>query len=104
MLRDQLLEQDGRLRGYFEPHVFDSVYQRVARFLQLKRTAHSIGDYLARFDLLRRKAEPRMQIGGSSPETSVSILSTRNASPPGGEKLPILASAQRNLGNAADAR
>ena len=36
----------GILKTYFAPDVVDSVRQEVARFLQLKRTDQTMGDYL----------------------------------------------------------
>ena len=38
-----------------------------------KKTTQTMGNYLAKFDLLRRRAESRMQPGGTSPEASVSV-------------------------------
>ena len=56
-----------------------SVYREVARFLQLKRTAQTIDGNSARSDLLRRKAESKMQIGGPFPEIPTSALCMQTA-------------------------
>ena len=51
------------LRDYFAPNAAGSFYREVGRVLRLKRTAQTMGDYLVRFDLLRRKAELGTQMG-----------------------------------------
>ena len=48
-------------------------YQDVTRFVQYRRAAKSMVEYLAKFDLLRRDAESRVRPGGSSPEAFTSI-------------------------------
>ena len=65
------------LREHFAPDASDSVDQDVALFLQLKRTTRSIGEYLSKFDLLRRKAEARMQMSWSFSDTSAAISCLR---------------------------
>ena len=68
---DQLLEQAGVLemtqifRVNFAPGALDSVSQDVARLLDCKRAAQTMGVHVARFDLLRRKSEARMQTGAA---------------------------------------
>ena len=55
----------------------------------------------AQFDPLPRKAESRLQMDGSSPETFVSILCMQNASLARTDKSLVLASAQGTLGTVA---
>ena len=55
-------------------------YQEVARFLHFKCTTQSMGEYSARLDLLRRRAESRMGMADSFSETFASILRMQNAS------------------------
>ena len=52
----------------------DSVYPEVVRFSQFKRTDRTMNEYLALFDLLHRKAESKMEMGGPFPGTFVSVL------------------------------
>ena len=47
-------------RYYLAPDAPDFAYQDAAHFLRFRRTAQLRGDYLVKFDLLRRKAEARM--------------------------------------------
>ena len=87
-------------RDHFRPDSLDSAYQDVARFLQFKRGAQTMCQFLGRFDL-RRKAGVRAQMGGSFPETSVWTTRIQNASLPRAEKSLVLAGAQGSLGIAA---
>ena len=56
-----------KFRYYLAPDAPDLAYQNAARFLRFRRTAQLRGDYLVKFDLLRRKTEARMQMGGAFP-------------------------------------
>ena len=58
----------------------DSAYREVSRFLQFERTPRTMDEYLARLDLLRRKVESKMQMGGASPKTVASVLCMQMAS------------------------
>ena len=55
------------LTDYFGPGAADSAYQKVARLLQSKRTAQTMDEYLARSDLLSRKAGPQVADGWGLP-------------------------------------
>ena len=66
----------------FPPGPLDMVSQDVARFPPFRRAAQATDEYLAKLDLLRRRSEARMQMGGALPEPSVSILRLQNASMP----------------------
>ena len=61
------------LHDYLAPEAADSTYQEVARFLHLKRTAHTMGEYLASLDSLPRRAGARTQMGVAFPATFVPI-------------------------------
>ena len=82
---DQLLDQSGAAkilqvsRDYFASEAAGPIYQEVVRFLQFKRTAHMMDEYLAPLDLLRRPAESRVQTGGVSPETFAPSSCLQNA-------------------------
>ena len=89
------------LHNYFAPDAIGSVYPEAPRFSQLKRTAQTADEYLARMDLLRRKDESRAQMGGLPPNTFVSILRLQNASLSRTDKSTALASVQENLDKAA---
>ena len=56
------------LKDYIAPDAADSVDQEVARFLQSKRPGRTMDVHLAEFDLLRRKAESKMQMSGPRPK------------------------------------
>ena len=51
------------LHDYFAPDAAGSVDQEVARSLRLARTTQTMGEYPVRSDLLRRKAESKLQMG-----------------------------------------
>ena len=82
------------LNGYVAPGAADSVYQDVVCFLQPNRPTWATGEYLARFDQLRRRAESEMQTGRAPPGTLASALCARYASLSRAEKSLALASAQ----------
>ena len=92
------------LCDYFAPEAMDSVEAGAGRFLHFKRTGRTVDEYPVRFDLLRRTAESRMQMGVSSPETFVPTSRTQSASLPRADKSLLLASAQEHLGMAARAK
>ena len=48
--------------GHFAAGAADSVSQEVGRFLQFKRAGQTMDVCTVGFDLLRRKAEPKMQM------------------------------------------
>ena len=92
------------LRDFVVPDALDMAPQDVARPLYFKRAAPTTGDYLVKFDLLRRKAESRMQMGGAFPGDHVSVLRLQNAPLFRAEKSPVASSAQGGLGIAERAR
>ena len=62
---DQPSELDGAteitklLRGYVAPEVIGSIRREAARFLRFGRIIHYMGEFLARLELSRRRAESR---------------------------------------------
>ena len=80
------------------PDVTDAVYPNAACFLQFKQTAQSMDENLVRFDGPQRAAESEMQMSGSPPEASESILCMQNTSLPLSAKSQISASVQGNSG------
>ena len=58
----------------------------------------SMDEYLVKFDLLRRKADTRVQPGGSSPAAFASVISLRNTSLPWADKSLVLAGVRGILG------
>ena len=64
------------LRNFFALGALDSAYQEATHLLRSNRTKQTTDEASARSNLLRRKAGARIQVGGSSPETSVSTLRT----------------------------
>ena len=81
---DQLVDTGGVAKiliaryDCFAPEAAGSIYQGVVRFARFKRIAPSLDEFLAHFDLPRRKAESLKQIGGSPPEVSASIFREQN--------------------------
>ena len=91
------------LRDYFALDALGVVYRGVVRFLRLGRTAQRMDENLVKSELLGRKAEVRMKTGGAFRGTVVSILRMQNAPLSRADKLLELASAQGNVGIAAEA-
>ena len=73
------------------------VYQQVAKSLQRKRADQTIGRYQLEFDILRRKAEARVVMGGAFLDGSESILRMQNAAPSRAERSLPSASAQESV-------
>ena len=85
------------LRNYFAPEAVDAIHQRVMRFMRFRRTDQSIDEYIAKFDLLSRKAESKMEMGAGSPEQFVSILRMGDAALSRHEKTLVMASCRKSL-------
>ena len=86
------------VRDCLVPGVVNSVYQEVARFLRFKRADRSADAFLVGFDLLRRKAEFKVQMGGGFPEAYAVALCLQNAALSRRTASADLASAQGGLG------
>ena len=78
-------------REYFAPGAADSEYLEVARLSLFKRTDQKQGIPVVESDLLRRKAEFRMLMGGASAKAFVSVLRMQNAAFPRPGELLVLA-------------
>ena len=63
----------------FAPDAIDSILHAMAKFMHFKRTGQDMGTYLIEFDMLRRKAEARMIMGGGFPDEFASVLCMQNA-------------------------
>ena len=61
-----------------------------------------MGVPLVEFDVLRRKTESRMQMGGGFPEAFVSVLVAQNVSSPEAEKPLVLASIRAKMTGCVD--
>ena len=103
------------LRDYFAPEALDSVCREVVHLadsqrrwctgpLLFRRTSQTTGEYLLRSDLLRQKAEARMQMGGSFPGTFVAASRMQHAPLPRVEQSLVSASARGRLEIATAAR
>ena len=53
------------LKDFSAPAAVDSVYEKVASFLQFKRTDETIDVYLLGFDMRRREPESKMHMAGA---------------------------------------
>ena len=67
------------LRNCLAPEAVDAIRQQVMRYARCRRADQSIGEYVVEFDLLRRRAESKMEMGAGSPDQFVSILRMDNA-------------------------
>ena len=85
------------LRNYLAPEAVGSIYQEVVRFLYYFRTDQSIDKFSAEYDLSRRKAKPKMDMGEGFPEAFESILGIHNAALAPQEKPLVSASTQTSL-------
>ena len=61
-------------REYFAPDASVHVSHQVAKFLQCKRTDQTMERCSLELDILRRKAEARVQMGAAFPDAFVSVL------------------------------
>ena len=51
------------LRSYFAPEAADAIHQQLMRLMQLRSAEQRIDEFIAEFDLLRRKAETKLEAG-----------------------------------------
>ena len=85
------------LKHYFLPDATDQVFQDVQRFLHYKRTDQPMERFILDFDVLRRKAERRIQTGFQFPDPFVSILCMTNACLSRQEMSLVIAAVQGSL-------
>ena len=86
---EQLMEIS---RGRFAPDANDSIFRDVVEFMYFKCLEQKMDAYLMEFDMLRGKAESRMQTGAGFPDEFVSVFCTQNAGLIRNEKTMVLAS------------
>ena len=67
------------LRDSVAPEAEDAVHQQAMRVMQFRRAEQPVGEFIAEFDLLRRKAESKMEMGAGFPAQFISILRVNNA-------------------------
>ena len=92
------------LNASFAPDAVNSARHKGVRFSQFRRTVQTIDRFLVRFDLLRREAESKEEMGGASPGASSSVISVQNASLCRPDKSLASVSLRGNLGISAAAR
>ena len=85
------------LRSYLAPGPADAIRHQVTRFTNCRRSAQSVGEYIAEYDLLRRKAESKMEVGAGSPGQLSSILCVNNAGLSRHEQSLVMASCRKSL-------
>ena len=92
------------LKQYFSPDASDHVHQDVWKFLHHKRTDQTMERFLLEFDLLRTKAERKIQIGFRFPDSFISVLCMGNACLTSHQKTLVMASVLSRPGqtNASD--
>ena len=73
-------------RNYFQPDALSHAYRQVAKFHKRRRADHATERCLPGFDVLRRKAEARVEMEGAFPDGFVSILRMQDSAPPRAEK------------------
>ena len=85
------------LKQYFAPDASDHVYQDVWKFLHHKRTDQTMERFLLEFDLLRTKAERKIQKGFQFPDSCISALCMGNAMLTPNQKTLVMAAVQGSL-------
>ena len=85
------------LRNCFAPEAADAIRHQVTRYVRFRGADQSIDEYIAEYDLLRRKAESEMEMGAGYPEQFVSVLRMDNAALSRHEKSLVMASCHRSL-------
>ena len=68
------------LHARFAPGAIDAISQEVAKFMNLKRADQTTDAFLMEFDVLREKADARMEMGSGSPDEFASTLCMQDAS------------------------
>ena len=91
------------LRKYFAPDAVDAIHHKVVRFMRFPRADPYVVEYIAEYDLLRRKAESKMEIWTGFAEHIAPILRMDNAAPSHHEKPSVIASCNktRRFGDAS---
>ena len=84
-------------RNYLQPDALGHDYQQVAKFLRRKRTDQTLERYLREFDVLPRKAEANVVMGGAFLAGFVSILEKQSTAPSKTEKSLLFAGVQGSV-------
>ena len=95
--KDKLLQPDWT-GIIFSPDALDAAYQDAVKLSHVEKTTRTMDEFLAKFDLHRRKARGRTRPGGTFPEPLVAALCLKNASLSRHETSPVLASTRGHLG------
>ena len=90
-------EVSQELKQYFLPDASDHVYQDVWKFLPHKRADQTMERFLLEFDVLRTKAERKIQTGFRFPDSFISVLCMGNAGLTSHQKTLVMASVQGSL-------
>ena len=85
------------LKQYFSPGASDHVYQDVWEFIHHKKTDQTMERFLLEFDLLRSKAERKIQTGFQFPDSFISALYMGNAMLTSHQKTLVMGAVQRSL-------
>ena len=85
------------LRKYFAPEAADAIRQQVMRYMRSRRPDRSIDEYIPEYDLLRRKAKSKMEMGTGSPAQFTPVLRMDNAAVPRHAKSLVMARCQKSL-------
>ena len=85
------------LRNYFAPDAADAIHQKVVRFTHFRRAEQSIDTCTAEFDLLRRTAASKLNMGPGFAEQFIPILRMKNAGLPRQAKSLLMASRPKSL-------
>ena len=84
-------------RNYFGPEAGDAIRQQAMRYTRFRRPYQSVDEYIAEYDLPRKKAESIMEMGAGFPGQFVSILRMDNAALSRREKSLVMASCHDSL-------
>ena len=82
---------------YFLPDATDQVFQGVTKFLNHKRADQTTERFLLESDILRTKAERKIQQGFQFPDSFLSIPRMQNALLSKNEKTLVMAAVQGSL-------
>ena len=85
------------LKVYHAPDALGAVHQEVVQFPDYRKTANAIGDFLAYFDLLQKRAGSCLEPGRTFPDPYTVILCTERAALTQNQKGLVLTSTQGQL-------
>ena len=80
------------IRSFFFSEHEDATYQQVVRFSQLRRTDQSRDEFTVEFDVLRGKAESKIEMGTGIPGHFASTLRMHNAGLPRTDRSLVMGS------------